>query len=558
MHRDLDVSVNLQQLILGLSAREQSPVLGYRTVFRSFRRNYAELSRSIRAIGDWLTRQGITQGDRVVFWGPNSPDWVAAFLACLAAGVAAVPLDLHSAPDFVERVLDETAAKLLLRGRFQPHVAGVHLVRFFDELEWEARPGKPERTTWPSITPSDLAEIIYTSGTTARPRGVMLTHENLSANLNAIQSIVPPEPFYRFVSLLPLSHALEQMVGLFLPLSRGGEIIYIQSLKPSALVEALRQEKPNVLVVVPRFLDLLRARFRSGLPPTVYTALTWSIPIRLALRLIARRVTAFPILRQLGGQLLYVVVGGAPLDIDLERFWDSLGLLVLQGYGLSEAAPVVSANTPTCHRIGSVGKPVAGVQVSIGKDEEILVRGPNVTPGYYHRPGATAEAFVDGWLRTGDLGRFDRRGFLFILGRLKDLIITSAGLKIYPEDIETVLNRQPAVRDSVALEWNGRIFAVLLLNPAVIADPGKIIERANKQLNPVQRIQEWAVWPGSDFPRTPTLKVQKYLVREALASNRTTPANPNRPTGRVERIVADLAPDRPVTPTARLGIELDL
>ena len=552
------MSVSLQQLILGLSTLDGRPALGYRTEFRTFRWTYIELSRLIRATGDWLTRQGITRGDRVVFWGPNSPEWVGAFLACLAAGVVAVPLDLHSSADFVERVLDETDAKLLLRGRFQPHASGSHQVRFVDELEWEARPGQPERAEWPSVAPSDLAEIVYTSGTTARPRGVMLTHENLSANLSAIQPIVPPESFYRFVSLLPLSHAFEQMVGLFLPLSRGGEIVYVQAFKPSALVEALRHERPNVLVVVPRLLDFLQARIRGGLPEAAYTAVTRSVPIRLALRPIVRRAIAMPLLRQFGGRLRYVVVGGAPLDVDLERFWDALGLLVLQGYGLSEAAPVVSANTPSCHRVGSVGKPVTGDLVRIGEDEEVQVRGPNVTPGYYRRPDATAAALTDGWLRTGDLGRFDRQGFLFIRGRLKDLIVTSAGLKIYPEDVEAVLNRQPGVRDSVVLEWDGRIFAVLLLGPAVAKDPAEIVELANRQLNPVQQIQGWRIWPGSDFPRTPTLKVQKYLVREALASHLAAAASLSQPTDRLGRIVSDLAPNRPVTPAARLGIDLDL
>ncbi len=552
------MQTSIQNLILSLQLLDGRPALRFRTEFRSFEWSYGELFRLIRSTGDWLARQGIHKGDRIVFWGPNSPMWVGAFLAALASGIVAVPLDLHSAPDFVERVLDETNARLILRGRFQPQISGQRRSSIFEELEWETRPGQPERTDWPRIDPSDLAEIIYTSGTTARPRGVMLTHQNLAANLTSIQSIVPPEPFYRFVSLLPLSHAFEQMIGLLLPLSRGGEVIYLQTLKPSSLVEALKEERPNVLVVVPRLLDLLRSRVQTSLPETAYTVLSKSAPILSKLPPVLRRGIVYPLLRQFGGQLRYVVVGGAPLDVGLEQFWDALGVLVLQGYGLSEAAPVVTANTSTSHRLGSVGKPVAGVQVRIGKDEEILVRGPNVTPGYYQRPDATAAAFVDDWLRTGDLGGFDQDGFLYIHGRQKDLIVTPAGLKVYPEDVEAALNRQPGVRDSVVLKWNQQIFAVLLLDPLAAVDPRTIIDRANRQLNPVQRIQGWSVWPGADFPRTPTLKVKKYLIREALASNVAAPANPIRSTSRIATIVHGLAPNRPVTPSARLGLDLDL
>lgn len=548
----------LQQFVLSLEASGNRQALRRRTEFRTFSWTYAELARRVRTIACWYGSRGLARGDRIIFWAPNSPVWVGAFLASFAVGLVPVPLDLHSTTEFVELVARQTQARLMLRGSYQPHVERGPRAVLDDELEWETRPGQPELSTWPTVKPQDLAEILYTSGTTAQPKGVMLTHRNLCANLEQIQPVVPAEPFYRLVSLLPLSHSFEQTVGLLLPLGRGGQITYLETLKPSSLVEALREERPNVLVVVPALLELLRTRVESWLPAPVRLGIQAAIPLLLSVPLMTRRSLCAPLLSGLDADLKYFVVGGAPLDRSLERFWDALGLLVLQGYGLTEASPVVTANTARAHRIGSVGRPLHGVQVRLGADGEILVKGPNVTPGYYRRPDATSEAFVDGWLRTGDVGRFDRDGFLYILGRQKDVIDTPAGLKVYPEDVERALNSQPGVRDSAVLEWQRQVFAVLLLDPSRADPPSVIVERANRKLNPIQRIHGWMVWPWADFPRTPTLKIRKFKIREALAANVPARAPAARPTGRLEQIIQDVAPNRTVTPRARLGPDLNL
>ena len=548
----------LQELILSLEARGERPSLRLRTEYRGFTWSYRELARRIRACHAWFRDKQLSRGDRIIFWAPNSPIWVGAYLACLVSGMVAVPLDLHSTPDFVERTARETGARLLLAGHAQPPVRFAGETKLLDWFDWDTRPGQTECADWPTLTSDDVAELMYTSGTTALPKGVVLTHGNLAANLAGVQSVVPVESFYRFVSLLPLSHSFEQVIGLFLPLSRGGEVVYLQALKPSALVEALREEQPNALIMVPRLLELLKARIESGFPMPIRWVLSTANVLLLALPLSMRRRVFSRIRRALGGELRYLVVGGAPLDRQIERYWDSLGFIVLQGYGLTEAAPVVSANTPTSYRIGSVGKPLWNERIRIGRDGEILVQGPNVTSGYYLKPEATAKALVDGWLRTGDLGQLDRNGFLYLRGRQRDLIVTSTGLKIFPEDVEAAINRQPGVRDSVVLEWEGQVFAVLLLDPLRAASPRQIVEGANRLLNPVQRIQGWKVWPGSDFPRTPTEKVQKFRVREALASNLPERALPARPMSRLERIVQDVAPNRVVTPESRLGPDLGL
>jgi long-chain acyl-CoA synthetase len=555
------MSETLLPLLASLARWKHRVALRQRAEFRTLSWTYDDLALNMRRYAGWLARAGIHSGDRLVLWAPNSPDWVAFFLAALASGIVVVPLDLHSAPDFVERVVAATQPRLLLHGAGlppglpwrEPRVEA----REMRLAGWEARQGAAE-VGFATVNPDDLAEIVYTSGTTSEPRGVMLTQRNLATNLTAVGPIVPPEPDYRFVSVLPLSHVFEQMIGLLLPLSRGGQVTYLESLRPTTLADALTAERPNAMVLVPRLLQLLRDRVERNLPPLAIQTIHRLIPVLLRLPRFWRQLAFAAVQRSLGGRLTYLVVGGAPLDRDLEMFWNALGYLVLQGYGLTEAGPLVSANTPAHHRIGSVGRPVRATDVRIGHDGEILVRGSGVTPGYYHAPELTTAAFVGGYLRTGDLGAFDNDGYLYVLGRKKDLIVTTAGLKVYPEDVEAALAEQPGVRDSVVLEWGGQVTAVLLLDPLLAPSPEEIVDDANRRLNPVQRVTRWFVWPGADFPRTPTLKVQKYRVREALATL-GTPALPHPPAASpVARIVQDLAPTRPVSPRARLGLDLGL
>lgn len=530
----------------------------YRTAFRTFEWSYGDVARQVSQFRAWYLKHGVTRGDRVILWAPTTPHWGIAFFGAILSGVVVVPLDLHSSPDFVGRVARDTDARLILRGRFQAPLAAGPTEHALDRAAWESAREPEFQLPALDFTRDDVVEVVYTSGTTSLPRGVVLTHGNLASNLEAIQPIVPPEPFYRFLSVLPLSHVFEQVVGLLLPLSRGGSITYLESMKPSALFEAFRDEAPNVVVMVPRLLQLLRARVVRHLPPVALQTLDPLTPALLRLPWSLRRALFSPVRGQFGGELKYLVVGGAPLDRALERFWDALGFLVLQGYGLTESGPVIAANTPQEHRIGSVGKVVAGVNVRIGRDGEVLARGPGTTSGYFRRPDLNEAAFVDGYFRTGDIGGFDRDGFMYLRGRLKDMIVTSSGLNIYPEDVERALNQEPGVRDSVVIEWQGQVFAVLLLDPLGAGSPEAIVASANRRLNPVQRIAGWHVWPGGDFPRTPTMKIQKYKVREALASNlvaltvRTSSLSP------VARIVQDLAPERPVTPEAQLTWDLDL
>ena len=533
-------------------------VIRHRTEFRTFCRTYGSLWASARRAGSFYASCGLRPGDKLLVWGPNSPAWVVALLGCLASGVVAVPVDVRSRADFVRRVWRETEAGLLVRTRSKPDpglpVPSVHLEDLEAQVA-ELRPAIP-----PRLSPQDVAEILYTSGTTGQPKGTIITHGNLLCELAAILPAVPAER-HTLLSILPLSHVFEQVIGLLAALSVGATIVYLETAKPTAVEEALRTQRITAMIVVPRFLQLLRDEMRRALPGPASGWLDAYAEASLRLPVHLRRWLSWPLRRALAPDLRFFVCGGAPLDPDLERFWDGLGVPVLQGYGLTETSSAVTLNTLQMRRIGTVGRVLAGQEVRVGRDDEILVRGPNVTPGYHCRREQTAAAFSDGWFCTGDVGRFDPDGFLVLKGRLKDVIVTSAGVNVYPEDVESVLKRISGVRDSAVVEWRGHVHAVLLVEPEARREPGQIVGEANRHLDSSQQILGYTVWPYPDFPRTPAGKVRKVDVRAELPriEARRLPPAPRLP-GPVVALVAQVAhrPPGQIDSESTLGPDLQL
>jgi long-chain acyl-CoA synthetase len=276
-----------------------------------------------------------------------------------------------------------------------------------------------------------------------------------------------------------------------------------------------------------------------------------------------RQFLFFPVHRQIGSSFRFFVVGGAPLDPELERFWDRMGFLILQGYGLTEASPVVTLNSPDARKLGSVGHSLSGTEVAISDDGEVLVRGENVTTGYFKDPERTEETITNGRLHTEDLGYMDEEGFLFLKGRKKDLIVTPAGLNVYPEDVEAVFHRLPGVRDVAVLEFEDQVHAVLLQEHG--ANAGDLVEQANADLAEHQRVREYTVWPEEDLPRTTTRKPKKHEIRAALEqiAQGEAPPQPSpeeQPDGELERILVRVSgePASAVTPEAHLGDDLGL
>ena len=539
--------------------------------FRYLRWSYDRLWEDSGRVATLLQRRGLGKGDQAIIWGPNSPHWVLAFFGCLRAGVVLIPLDLRSAPDYVARVVSRTEPKLAFVSRFTPKGEvdlGVPEITF-EELE-PAIAGLPGPDPVP-IGKDDLAEIMFTSGTTGDPKGVMITHRNLTANIEGIAQYIAVAPSSRLLSILPLSHMYEQMGGLFMTLHSGASVTYPTSRQPTVLARTMRERRITTLLLVPQALELLMNGIEREVGRRGKQRL-WESLLRAAERtpFALRRHLFRTVHGQFGGKLALIVSGGAPLDRDLGRKWELLGVKVLQGYGATEASPVISNHTMHERRPDSTGRPLPNVEVRISERGEILVKGENVTPGYYNAPEETAKAFEDGWYKTGDLGYFDDDGFLHIQGRVKDMIVLPSGQNVYPQDIQSVLVKHPSVVDAVVVGLprgaSVEVHAALILDDPDAAR--EAVDWANAQLAEQQRVRGFTVWPDEDFPRTHTLKVKNQVVIDAILHGAEEPAAPasrasSAPAGGARglvHIIAEVARMQPedVSETASLGNDLDL
>jgi long-chain acyl-CoA synthetase len=513
-------------------ARGRETAFAHRRGLRWERWGYAGVAEAAAGFARELEARRIGRGDRVLFWAENSAEWVAAFYGCLLRGAVVVPLDVESAPDFVERVRQQTQARLLLYGedeRCRRELPGVERVRLSDlggiVTRYHCAPARAFE-----IDENQPAEIIFTSGTTAEPKGVVLTHGNLLANLAPLEKEIEKylkweRPFHpiRFLSLLPLSHVFGQFMGVFVPALLGGEVYFQPSLNPSEIVETTKRNRVSVIVTVPRVLEVLKDRIERG-----REARGRGDEFRRALEgakgaHVLRRWWRFrDVRREFGWKFWAFVSGGATLAAETEEFWQRMGYAVIQGYGMTETASLVSVNHPFKQSRGSIGKPLPGHEVRLGEGGEILVRGANVSPGYWDAETQSARRRAD-WLRTGDVGEMDAAGNLFFRGRAKDVIVTSAGVNVHPADLEAALNAQPEVREScvVGIEAAGgpEPVAALILRDAegeAEARAAAAVARANGSLGQFQQIRRWVVWAETDFPRTATQKVRKPLVAESL------------------------------------------
>ena len=484
--------------------------------------SYGELAERSRRAAAWLRNEGIAPGDRVILWSPNHPAWVAAYFGILGAGAVVVPLDVRSSPEFVERVHQKARPSLRLVGEVDAGQTGVGLPTYqladlekltagIDPLPWEALAARRD----------DLAELVFTSGTTGTPKGVMLSHGNIASNAEDSKVAVPQVPAYRFLSVLPLSHMFEQTGALLTGMLLGATNVYVSTLQPNLLFETMQAEKVTMMAVVPQVLALFMRGVEREVERTGKQR-SWQILHRVARRVPrpAQRLLFRSLHQKMGGQLQTFISGGAYLDWALAEKWENTGIRIYQGYGTTEAAPVISSNTEHERKIDSVGKPLKRVQVRIAEDGEILVKGPNVTRGYWEDEAATAAAFDGEWYRTGDLGHLDADGFLYLRGRKKNMIALPNGLNVYPEDIENVLLKEPGVRDAVVIGLareasDTEVFAVLLLDQG--ADAQAVVRSANGQLAQHQRIRGQWVWPDEDFPRTHTLKAKRPEIEQRVA-----------------------------------------
>jgi long-chain acyl-CoA synthetase len=491
-----------------------------RTGVRRIKVSYGELHVLALKMANLLEQKGVAPGDRVLIWGPNSSWWGIAYWGIIIRGAIAVPVDFMSDPARADSIRSLTGAKVVLQSRFKPERITAGSLMLLEDLQFLLEDILPI-SELASPAPEDTAQLIYTSGTTGNPKGVILTHKNLVSNMTQINTQVPIiTSEFSFLSLLPLSHMFEQMGGFFTPLYRGAAIVYLRTLKPSAIMEALSEEDIYVIMSVPRLMQLLKTTIERELEEKHLSGLfRWLTRLATILPKGMRRVLFSPVQRKFGNNFTVFVSGGAPLDPEVFNFWSSMGFTVLEGYGLTETSPVLCVNTMKRQVAGSVGPPLPGVQVKI-EGKEILVRGDNVFPGYYENELASREAFTgDGWFLTGDIGEIGPDGWLVIKGRGKELIVTGSGINVYPDELEAVLNRIAGVKEScvIGVDKGGgeEVHAVLLLDGSGIASE-EIIAQANSSLDALHRITGFSLWNEPEFPKTTTLKIKKFAVKEEL------------------------------------------
>ena len=525
----------------------------------TFHWSYREVRRRSRLAAWRLRALGLRPGDRVLTWSPSTPALPAAYFGSMLARLVYVPLDSRMSADAIANIIEVSGAVRLLlgTGRDAPDPREVGLERFpmttieslsadpddFFPPDWEA-----QLDAWERPGPEDIYQLVFTSGTTGSPKGVMLAHDNTLAGVGSFHGIIEPME-HRLVSLLPLSHSLEQAVSLFYAMDVGADILYVRSRNPRVIFDSLREHRVTTMLLVPQVIDLFWSAIEREVAKQGRTAAFDR------LRAVARRLP-YPLRRrlfasvhdQLGGGVRLLVSAGAFLPPALQQGWEDLGVIVLQGYGATETA-AGSCTTMRDHPPGCVGWPPKPVEMRIADDGEIQFRGPTLFKGYWNNPQATAEAFTDdGWYRSGDLGQLDERGRLHLHGRKKDIIVLPNGFNVYPEDIENAL-RVAGIRDSVAVETEpGRIEVVVLapgthgtgadgegspaLDGAVPTDLRDQIDQAVKAANATlgsnQRIAGWRLWPEADFPRTHTFKIKRDRVRTWAAVNGDGAQGPGR------------------------------
>jgi len=520
---------SLVDFVRKYAANGSEVAIRHRRGYRMETWSYARIVQGANRLARELESQGIGKGDAVLLWGENSPEWIVVFFGCLLRGAVLVPVDHGSTAEFVSRIAREANAKLIFHARTLPDPDFPIRLIILESISaiTAARNSSPYPA--PSLSRTDTLEIIFTSGTTSEPRGVVISHGNVLANIEPLEREIQKYLRYerifhplRFLNLLPLSHVFGQMLGIFIPPFLAGTVVFIDSLKPSEVVDVIRRERVSVLVAVPRFIESLQREIQNKVERDGLTKQFNEDFARAEKEHFLRRWWRFRRIRsRFGWKFWAFISGGAALPENAEAFWTRLGYAAIQGYGMTETTSLISLNHPFHTSQGSIGKVFPGVELRVDENGEILVRGENVAKAYRREDGAKPVAETDGWFRTGDLAETDANGRLYFKGRKKNVIVTASGMNVYPEDLEKALRNQPGVRDCVVIglerDGNAEPCAVLLMDGAV-SNPESAVQNANGSLAEYQQIRHWFSWPDADFPRTPTLKPLLAPIREFVSA----------------------------------------
>ncbi len=530
---------------------------------------YSELRRWAESVGRWIAENHFERGARIAILADNHPRWVAAYLGIIASGCAAVPLDTALHDDQVTKLLkDAGASAVFVDVKHIPVAkpAASQLNIGMVLIDPDRMIGSSPREKWLGNLPAifeagsgnfrpaaanndDVCSLIYTSGTTADPKGVMLTHSNFLAEVEAVLDWVDLGPDDALLGVLPLFHVLAQMANLLLPLVNGSRVVYLESLNTTELMRALKERNITAFAVVPQFFYLIHEKLmqevakRGGMAQKAFSLMA---TINRGLRKVglnAGHIFFRKLHDTLGPKMRYLVTGGSRFDPETARAFHDLGIDVLQAYGLTETTAAIFVNSPHDNEIGSVGKAMKGVEAKIIDPQpqedgspatgEVSVRGGVVMKGYWNRPDATADVLRDGWFHTGDLGYFDAHGHLFLTGRKKEVIVLSNGKNIYPEEIEAHYLKSPFIKELAVMGLEGkaseggdRLHAVIVPNFDVLRQRKIVnakevirfdIEGLSQKIASTKRINSYEIWQ-EDLPRTTTRKIKRFEVEKRVKS----------------------------------------
>ncbi len=533
----------------------------------SFREiSYVKLGRRVVSISSVLINLGIKKGDRVAIFSENRPEWAAGYFGIISCGGVILPIDVKLTDSEIQFILNDSQAKcIFVSAKYLPAIDRLRIV--LPHLENiilldksprtdiiqlnKLRPHRGKERDRP-VYPEDTAIIVYTSGTTGVAKGVEISYKNLLFQVLRFSEIIRCTPKEKLLSVLPLNHMLEITGGLIAPLYAGSCVTYCETLKASALLPLMKETGTTAIICVPLVLKMIHSGImkriaKAGpLRRTLFSILFAFSKFLLKFNIRAGRLLFRTVHREFGGRLHTFISGGAPLALDIEIEMNALGFRILQGYGLTETAPVISVDTFEATRFGSVGKPMPGVEVRILKEKEtdaegeIVTRGPHVMKGYFRNPGKTAEIMQDGWLHTGDLGYFDKDGFLYISGRKKNMIILGGGKKVFPEEVEDVIGKSPYIKEICVLpkiaeralrKGHEEVYAVIVPNlelfeqerivakEEITAKISSEIARLSKNLASHKRIMSFDI-SYEALPKTVTQKIRRdVLSRMALRSH---------------------------------------
>ena len=501
---------------------------------RRYATSYADLANLAGRFSAELSRRHVLPGERVVIWGGNSAEWIAAFFGCLLRGVLAVPLDSSGTSEFAARVIADVEPRLVVGDRSLVSTLAVESrILAFSDFQ-ESLPVGALFDVDPAVSSQLPMQIIFTSGTTSEPKGVVHTHRNVLAGVGPIESEIQKYKKYerfvhplRFLHSLPLSHVFGQFMGLWVPALLAAELHFESQLEPGRLIRTIRSERISLLAAVPRVLDLLRIHL-MGKDSSLAAALEFAQN-----ESIWRRWWRFRKLhRAFGFKFWAFVCGGASLPEEVEQFWSTTGFALIQGYGLTETAALVTLNHPFRIGRGTIGQPLPGREIMIRDDGEIMVRGEMLSTASWQ--GGRMQSREADWLATGDLVTKDAAGHLQFKGRKGDVIVLASGMNIHPADVEGALLKQPGVRDCAVIGWQGAVGVepvAVILSSSSDEEIQAAIGEANRKLAEYQQIRRWLRWPQLEFPRTSTGKLLRRTISEWATStlSQTAPSKAGGP-----------------------------